>query len=249
MASASKRRPKQRLDVRRVALDVLRVYRRHWTLLVPMAVVVLLPQTIVDTVVGPLDVHRIETWTDIARLAVVPVGAFASLVGEAFYAGLVAAAVLEWRAGHRLPRPAALARVIPYRRLIASDLLLSVGAAIGFLLLFAPGIVFLTYFFIAPAVVKLEGLGVRAAFRRSVQLVRGSFWRVLAIALAVLLGSEVVSEAASTLVHGLPAELASGVAVDAVLEPLQGLATVLVALALIELHGGAARSPGLFHTS
>ena len=132
---------------------------------------------------GPLDVHRIETWTDIARVAVVPVGAFASLVGEAFYAGLVAAAVLEWRAGHRLPRPAALARVIPSRRRIASDLLLSVGAAIGFLLLFAPGMVFLTYFFIAPAVVKLEGLEVRAAFRRSAQLVRGSFWRVFGITL------------------------------------------------------------------
>jgi hypothetical protein len=234
---ASRRGSRGRLHVGRVILDVVRVYRRHWTLLVPMAVVVLLPQTLVDTAVGPLEAHRIETWTDVAKLAVLPLGVFASLVGEAFYAGLVAAAVLEWRAGRRLPRPSALAHVIPYRRLIASDLLLAIGAAIGFLLLVVPGVIFLTYFFIAPAVVKLEGLGVRDAFRRSATLVRGSFWRVLAIGLVALLGTELAAEGLAHLVHGLALDLAAQIAVDAALEPLQGLVTVLVALSLIELRG------------
>lgn len=230
---------KERLRVRPVLTDGLRVYRGNWMLLVPTAVLVLLPQTLVDTALGPLEAHRVETWTDIATLSLLPVGTIASLVGEAFYAGIVAAVVLQWKAGRELPRPSALARTIPYRRLIGADLILAFGAAIGFVLLIVPGVVFLTYFFIAPAVIKLEGLAVRDAFRRSAQLVRGSFWRVLAIGTVVVVGTEVVSEGLTYVVHTLASELVVSILVDAALEPLQGLVTVLVALALIDLHGRA----------
>ncbi|MGH2955668.1 MAG: hypothetical protein ACRDL6_01570 [Solirubrobacterales bacterium] len=227
----------ERLDVARVVADVLRVYRRHWRLLVPIAVVVLLPQTLAEVTIGPLEVERVDGFADVAKLALLPISAVVSLLGEAFYAGVVAAAVLEWRAGRRLPRAGALARAIPYRRLVASDLLLVLGAAIGLALLIVPGVVFLTYFFIAPAVIKLEGRGVRDAFRRSAELVRGSFWRVFAIGLVAVLGTELASEGLGYLMHTIVADVVAEMAVDAVLEPWQGLVTVLVALALIELRG------------
>jgi hypothetical protein len=241
----AQRDPEGRLQIGRVARDVLRVYRRHWTLLVPMAVAVLLPQTVLEVAIGPLEVERIERWTDVAKLALLPFTAAASLLGEAFYAGLVAAAVLEWRAGHRLPRLFVLARGIPYVHLIAADLILVIGAAIGLLLLIVPGILFLAYFYIAPTVVELERRGVGDAFRRSAELVRGNFWRVFAIGLTVVLGTELVSEGLNHLMHGLVGDVVAETAVDAGLEPFQGLVTALVALALIDLRGegGLVRPP------
>lgn len=233
--------PTKRLGVARLALEVLRVYRRHWALLVPVAVVVLVPQTLVEVAAGPLEIERVEGWGDVAKLALVPASVIASLVGEAFYAGVVSAAVLEWRAGRRLPRLTALARTVPYRRLVVADLILAVGAAIGLLLLVVPGLVFLTYFFIVPAVIKLEGVAVRDGFRRSVELVRGSFRRVFSIVVLTVLGTEAISDGLAYLAHGGVADIIVETAVDATLEPLQGLVTVLLALALIELHGGAGR--------
>lgn len=240
---------RERLQVRPLLLDVLRVYRRHWRLLVPMAAVVLVPQALAESALDPIEAPRLEAWTEIVKLALLPGEVIASLVGEAFYAGLVAAAVLEWRAGRRLPRPWALARSIPYRRLIAADLLLALGAAIGFLLLLVPGVVFLTYFLIAPAVIKLEGRGVRDGFRRSAELVRGNFWRVLTVVVVAVLGTELASEALVALMHTLPGEVVAELVVDALLEPFQGLVTVLVALALIELRGQSAALRGHGHTT
>ena len=42
--------PKGKLPVGGVARDVFRVYRRHWWLLVSAAIVILLPQALVDEV-------------------------------------------------------------------------------------------------------------------------------------------------------------------------------------------------------
>lgn len=245
----SPRQQEERLPVGRVLAEVLRIYGARWMVLVPIAVVVMLPQTLVAVTVGPLEVERVDDWGDVAKLLALPPAVLTSLLGEAFYAGVVAAVVLEWTAGRPLPRPSALARAIPYRRLIAADLIIVVGAAIGFLLLIVPGIVFLTYFFIASAVIKLEGLRVREGFRRSAELVRGNFWRVLAIVTAAVLGTELVSDGLTHVAQDVVADLVAEVAVDAVLEPFQALATVLVALALIELHGGSLRLPGQAPTS
>jgi hypothetical protein len=225
-----------KLSIRPVIADMLRVYRSHWKLLVSMAVVVLLPQALAGAASGPIAVEGVKDWRDVALLGAVPVTAVASLLGEAFYAGLVAAVVLEWRGG-RAVRLRQLVRILPYRRLVGSDLLLTAGFAVGLLLLIVPGVLFMTFFFLSPVLIKIEGIGVRDSFRRSASLVRGNFWHVLAIAVIVLLGTEVAVEVAKLPLHHFIGNLEADLAIDAALEPFQGLVTVLVALALLELRG------------
>jgi hypothetical protein len=225
-----------RLAIRPILRDTFVVYRRHWRLLIPVAFVVLLPQALVDTGLGDVEVDRVESVGDVLGLAVVPLAIAVGLGGEALYAGVVAAAVLQWRAGHDV-RIDALARSLPYGRLIVADVLLAVGIAAGIALLVVPGVVFATYYALTPALIKLEGRTVRGGFRRSRELVSGSFWPVLALIAGVLVGTEVASELLALPFHQFAAELVEHLAVEALLEPVQGLVTVLTVLALLELRG------------
>ena len=227
-----------KLGVWRLIGDVGRVYARHWRLLIPLAVVILLPQALADAAIDDIDVAD----PDARHLApAIGLGAgtlVVNLFGEAFYAGAVAAAVLEWRAGGGLPALRALARALPYRRLIGADLVLAAGMVLGLLLLVAPGIAFITYFMITPALIKIERLSVREAMRRSFHLVRGNFWRVLAIVVISIVGTETLGTLLELPLDGFHLELVTNLAVEVVVEPFEGLFTVLTALALIELHAG-----------
>jgi hypothetical protein len=224
------------LSVRAATRNVVGVYRRHWTFLVPAALIVLLPQALIDGFLDGLQVEGVRSAKDVAILAAVPLTAVVSLLGEALYAGLAAAAVIEWRAGQAVPRIPALVRALPMRRLIAVDLILSVVAAVGFTLLVIPGLVLLTYLGIAPAVVKIEHRGVGDAFRRSALLVQGQFWQVLVIVTGLIVFTEVAMQALTFPFHGV-ALVSVDLVAEAVLEPFQGLATVIVTLGLIELRG------------
>jgi hypothetical protein len=130
-----------------------------------------------------------------------------------------------------------LLRDIPYRRLIAIDVLFAVGTALGFTLLIVPGVIVFTYLLTSPALVEIQNLTIRGALQRSVELVRGNFWRVLAVAATVLIVSDAVTTVLEAPVHGLAMESLFNLAIEAALEPVQALATVLLALALIRLHG------------
>lgn len=230
-------RPAPELPVLPLWRDVLRVYRAHWWLLVPLALVVLLPQAVADAAIGDLEIERVHTFGDVAKLASIPLAVGINLGGEALYAGIVAAAVLHWRSGKRVRDLGAIARAIPYRRLIALDLLLAVTVAIGFSILLIPGLVAYTYVAISPALVKLQGLTIRRAIAKSVGLVRGNFWRTLIFTAAVVLLSDSLATALESPLDGLSGELAFNLAIEAALEPFQGLATVLLAISLLELHG------------
>ncbi len=116
-----------------------------------------------------------------AVLVAVPLTVIVNLFGQAFYAGLTAAAVIEWREHRPLPGPRALLRSVPLGRLVLLDIVLTLGTAIGLVLLVIPGLIWLAYFSIAPALVKFEHRGVWGSMRRSRELVRGNFWRVMAI--------------------------------------------------------------------
>lgn len=225
------------LSIRAVAREVLQVYRRHWTFLIPAAVVILLPQAIVDGFLDGFHDAGVDSARDIAILAAIPMTVAVSIGGEALYAGFAASAVVEWRAGHPVPGPVALVRSLPIGTLIAVDLILTVAASIGFVFLVLPGLVLLTYAGIAPAVVKFEHRGVWGAFKRSALLVQGHFWRVLVIVVGLMIFTEIATEAISAPFHGAAATAAVDLVAEGVLEPLQGLATVIVTLSLLELRG------------
>jgi hypothetical protein len=207
--------------------QALGVYREHWAGLFVGALVIFAPLSLLDAWLaqhaasGAIE-HGLEASAESAL----------HTFGDVFYAGLVASAVIAWRHGHRRERAIDVARALPWTTIIALDLVLTFGAVVLMLPLIVPGIVFYVYASLAPSIAKIEHVGVRAALRRSFQLVRGSFWRVFAV-LAVVVGSSAVVEAllqdaldlfiADALVHLL---------VEALSAPLFGLATVLMAFEL-----------------
>lgn len=235
--------PAERLRLGPITRDVVRVYASHWRLLVPLAAIVLLPQVVADAALGDFEIEHLRSPGDFARLATLAATVAINLGGEALYAGIVAAVVVHWRRGERLPGVPALARELPLGRLVAADFVVAVGTGIGFLALVVPGVVFFTYFAITPALIELRRLRLGEALAASARLVRRHFWRVLAFALAVLALPDLAAGALESPIHGVPGEIVLDIPIEAALQPFQGLATVLLALALLELSGEPSRSP------
>jgi hypothetical protein len=228
--------PVAKVELGPVARDVLRAYAHHWRLLIPLTIVVLLPQALADAAFGEIEIDRVQTAADLLKLATIPLSAAINLGGEALLAGIIAAVVIEWRKGSELSDLRRAAREILYLRLIAIDLLLAIGFGVGLAFLVVPGIVFATYFLISPALVEVERLSIPDAIRKSIVLVRGNFWRVLVFALGFLVVTDFAATVLESPIHGVPGELGFNLVIEAALEPFQGLATVLLALALLDLH-------------
>jgi hypothetical protein len=222
--------------------EMFTVYRRHWMFLVAAAIVILLPQSILSAAVDEGSLDGIRNAKDIAIFGAILVTTAINLLGQAIYAGLTAAADIYWRAGKPLPRLSSLIRSLPIGGLVVLDLLLSFGFALGILLLVVPGLVFLAYVGISPAVMKLEHRGPLDAMRRSVELVRGDFWRVFVIVVGVILFTELAVQAIALPFHGFALEAAADLVAEGLLQPIEGLAVVIVAIRLLEMRGEA-RAP------
>ena len=101
-----------------------------------------------------------------------------ALLGDVLYAGVVAAVVVaerEGASGRSLRECSAACRCCDS---IAADLLLGLVVVVGLLLLVVPAFVFLVWFALVAPVGRGRAPRVRAAFRRSRELVRGHFWLV-----------------------------------------------------------------------
>lgn len=231
--------PKHSLSVGAVARDVVSAYRAHWFFLITAAVVVLLPQALADALLDHLNLEGIHSAHDIVILAAAPLTVIVNLFGQAFYAGLAAAAVIEWRANRPLPGIVALLRSVPLGRLVLLDIVLTIGTAIGLVLLVIPGLIFMAFFSISPALVKFEHQSVWGSMRRSRDLVRGNFWRVMATVVGTIVLTEVAASLISAPFHGLAIVTFVDLAADGLLQPIEGLVIVIVALALLELRGEA----------
>ena len=227
------------LSLRQIASEMWRVYRRHWRFLVPAAVVILLPQSIADGILEGFHVEHIRNLVDVATIGVALLTAVVNLMGQAVYAGLTAAAVVDWRAGRPLPPTSTLIRSMPIARLIALDVVVTIGAGIGFILLIVPSLIFLTYVAASAPVLKLEHLGVRAAIRRSIGLVRGRAPRVFVIIAGTIVLTETAVQAMAAPFHGAALLSAVNLVGEAIFQPFEGLVVALVAIHLLELHGQA----------
>ncbi len=231
------------LSVGAVARDVASAYRAHWFFLITAAIVVLLPQALVDSLLDTLHVEGLRSARDVAVVVAAPLTIIVNLFGQAFYAGLAAAAVIEWRAGRPLPGIRALLRSVPIGRLVLLDIVLTLGTAVGLVLLVIPGLIFMAFFSISPALVKFEHQGVWSSMRRSRELVRGNFWRVMVTVVGTILVTEIAVSLISAPFHGLAIVTFVDLAADGLLQPIEGLVIVVVALALLELRGEAPK-PG-----
>jgi hypothetical protein len=229
------------LSILGIGREMWSVYRRHWAFLVPAAIVVLLPQSIADTLAeGGLSVEHAKSVAELATLGGALVLVAVNLFGQSVYAGLAAAAVVDWRAGLPLPKLSALLRAMPIGRLIVLDLVVTFGIALGFVLLLVPGLIVITYLGISPAVLKLEHLGIRAALIRSVELVSGHAWRVFAILVMAIGFSELAVQAVTEPFTGAVALTIANIVAQGIFQPIEGLAIALVAIHLLELRGEAA---------
>jgi hypothetical protein len=235
------------LSLRDVVVDMWRVYRRHWTFLILTAIVILVPQSIADAVLEDTHLEHLHSLTDFAELGTGLLTVAVNLLGQAIYAGLTAAAVVDWRAGLPLPRLSDLLKAMPIGRLVILDIVFTLGAALGFLLLVLPGVIFYTYVSISPAVLKLEHLGVRDAIRRSIQLVRGHALRVFVILVSAVLVSELAVQAVALPFDGAVLLTVVNLVAEGIFQPIEGLAIALVAIHLLELRGEAAEPTSMAH--
>ena len=215
------------------------VYRRHWAFLVPAAIVVLLPQSLADAFLEGFHVEHLKTVADFANIGAALLTTAVNLFGQAVYAGLAAAAVIDWRAGRPLPPLSQLVRALPLGRLVVLDIVITVLTAIGFVLLIVPALIVLTYIAISPAILKIEHLGVENALARSIALVRGSARRVFVIVVGAIALSEAAVQLAAVPFDGWVTLAVVNLLAEGIFQPIEGLAIALVAIHLLELHGQA----------
>lgn len=198
----------ERLTVLAAYARMARLYLRWAPSLLLLALVVFIPVGLIHAITLEADIGQFDfggiaelLGAALALVALVVTG----LLGEVFYTGAVAVSLTHTRDGDP-PSLREIARTISYGRLIVIDLAYGAIVAVGLLLLVAPGMAAFVLFALAAPVVEIEGRGVRAAFRRSSQLVRGRFWTVLAVLLPIELVGDGVTNAATELATDLLGE-------------------------------------------
>jgi hypothetical protein len=82
-----------------------------------------------------------------------------------------------------------LARSLPWWRLIAADIVVTLAVAGGLLLFVVPGLIAMTFLAVVGPVIEIERQGVAGAARRSAQLTRRHFWTTALLATAPLAAS------------------------------------------------------------
>ena len=126
-----------KLSARAVVREAIAAYRAHWLFLILMPVVILLPQALADGFLNHLQLEGIRDARDLAILAATPL-----TVVITSRSGLRSRA--HGGRGDRAARApssvdiCALLKAVPIKRLIALDLILAFGSALGFLLLVIP---------------------------------------------------------------------------------------------------------------
>lgn len=220
-----------KLSLGEVVREAAGAGRDNWRVLLVIAFCLFVPIGVLEALTA--DLHEVESDNGLAIAEAVAAGlgiGLTAMLGDVFYTGVVAAVVGMRRGGIRREL-AEIAHHLPYLTLIAVDLLFALAVALGFVLLILPGVIVFTWFALAPAVVEIEGAGVRASFRRSRELVRGNFWRVLGLLAPVTIAGDALSE---WLVASGPELLGDTVAGDALGSALADIVTApLFALAVV----------------
>jgi hypothetical protein len=221
-----------------------------------LALVVFIPVGLIHSVTIAADIGEIEfggivelLGTAIALIAL----AITGLLGEVFYTGAVAQLMTGEYEDREPPSLREIAGEIEYARLIAVDVIYGVAVAVGLVLLIAPGVAAYVFLALAAPVIEIERHGVRASIRRSIRLVRGRFW----IVLAVLVPLELAGSALTALLTRVPHDLfgdsllshwLADVLSNLATTPFYAVAAVLLTVTLIREKDGTAprlhSSPG-----
>jgi hypothetical protein len=227
--------------------EIFVVSRRWAGVLIPLAILVFVPVGLVHAIPVHADLESLSASGALrfaaALLAVLVLG-FTGLVGEVFYTGAVAIALIHPR-GRSLESLREVAGMVQYGRLIAVDLLYGLLVLAGLAALFVPGVLLYVYLGLAAPAVEIERHGVLDSFRRSFDLVRGHFW----LAFAVLVPFELAGDALTGLAthfagllfgSSLIAEWLADATANVLFTPFYAVAAVLLTLDLIAARDGTA---------
>jgi hypothetical protein len=242
-----------RLSVRDTCRLMARVYVEQIRFLLVVALLLFVPVGLVDALAEPLVELETEEEPSVGQVLGLAAGTMLHIataaLGEVFYAGIAMAAVTESMEGKPRSSIGRLPGALPVGRLIAVDLISSFGLAIGLVLLVVPGLMLFARYVLAAPVLKIEGLSVGAAFRRSSELSRGHRWFVLLLLgglylLTAGLTSVLQDGAVEALGHSLLSDWAIAVVVGVVVTPVWAVGLCVVAWRLIQ-HERQARLPHL----
>jgi hypothetical protein len=225
-----------------------RTYWRWAPSLLLLAVVVFIPLGLIHALTVSAEIGSLDLGGALHLLAIIGAVfalAVTGLVGEVFYTGAVAISLTHSRDG-RPPSLREIAGMINYRRLIAIDLLYGALVAVGLIFFFVPGILAFVWFGLAAPVVEIEHHGIRAAFARSVRLVRDRFWTVALILIPIEIAGDALTNLATDLTHNmfgseLICEWLADVLSNVAFTPFYAVAAVLLTVDLIREKGGGAK--------
>lgn len=230
-----------------------RIYLHRAPFLLMLAAVVFVPVGLIHaiTVNAEIGSFNVDGYVEVfgavaAVLALVVTG----LLGEVFFTGAVAVSLTHAHEG-RPPSLWEIAKTVDYGRLIVIDLVYGALVAVGLILFVAPGMAAFVWLALAAPVVEIEHRGVRAAFTRSVQLIRGRFWMALAVLVPIELVGDAVTNLMTLLTHELLGETLlsdwlADVLSNLAFTPFYAVAAVLLTVRLIEEkdgHGPRIHSP------
>jgi hypothetical protein len=178
----------------------------------------------------------------LAAIAAVLALAATGLIGEVFYTGAVAISLTHPKDG-KPPSLREIAGMVNYGPLIAIDLLYGALVAVGLVAFVVPGVLAFVWLGLAAPVVEIEHRGIRAAFRRSLQLVRGKFFLVALVLIPIEIAGDSLTDAVTGLAHNLfagslVAEWAADVLTNVAFTPFYAVAAVLLTVDLIREKGG-----------
>ena len=178
----------------------------------------------------------------VATLAAVLAVAATGLIGEVFYAGAVAISLTHPH-GDRPPSLRETAAMVNYGPLIAIDLIYGALVAFGLIAFVVPGVLAFVWLGLAAPVVEIEHRGIRAAFARSIHLVRGSFWRVALVLIPIELLGDALTDLLTAAAHHVFAgellgEWAADLLANVAFTPFYAVAAVLLTVDLIREKGG-----------
>jgi hypothetical protein len=234
-------------------VSVLSLYARIWRAyiawawpLLAVAVAVFVPLGLIHAVPVNVDATQLDLDSGLrtaAALLAVLLLTITGLLGEIFYTGAVAIALTHPHDGGP-PSLGEIARSVSYGRLVAVDLIFTVLVAVGMLAFVVPGVLLFVYLGLAAPAVEIEHRGIRSAFARSLRLVRGRFWFVLAVLVPIELATDAVTGGATGLAHSLLgnsifAEWLADTSTNVLLTPFYAVAAVLLTLDLIAEKDGA----------
>lgn len=234
-------------DLLSIYTRIGRAYWRWAPSLIVLAIAVFVPLGLLHAITVDAEIGSIgfsEGFKLLAAIGAVLAIAATGLIGEVFYTGAVAISLTHREQG-RTPSVREIASMINYGPLIAIDLIYGALVAIGLIFFLVPGFLAFVWLGLTAPVVEIEHRGIRAAFRRSVRLVRGRFWTVALVLIPIELLGDGLTDLATSLTHGLfgselVCEWIADVIANVAFTPFYAVAAVLLTVDLIREKGGGA---------